>query len=366
VENIAYLWLLAQQTLALPPAGFRKLIERIEDPRQLLHLPPEQWAALALSTQHRQALDRALSRHHPDEIIAESLHQANADLLCWHDADYPALLKEIYDAPPLLYYRGRRELLGGALFAVVGSRRPSRIGHGDAHAFGKALSNTGLTVVSGMALGVDGAAHLGALSGASSTIAVLGTGVDRCYPRGNAALYERIAAEGLLLSEFPLGSPPLRHQFPRRNRLISGMSLGVLVVEAAVRSGSLITAQQALEQNREVFAIPGSIHNPASRGCNRLIKQGAKLVESLDDILEEYSAWLAHTQAEALSGVEARSLPGANSNSPVYQALGFEPVAADLLAQHLGLAIAELLSLLSELEVEGWVEQNQGGWQRCR
>ncbi len=364
MENTAHLWLLTQQALALPPAAFRKLIDCVEDPRQLLTLSAAECAALALSSQHRCALERALSRPNPEEAIAESLYKANANLLCWHDVAYPALLKEIYDAPPLLYYRGHGELLSQALFAVVGSRRPSRIGHGDAHAFAKALSNAGLTVVSGMALGVDGAAHLGALSGKSSTIAVLGTGVDRCYPRGNAALYERIADEGLLLSEFPLGSPPLRHQFPRRNRLISGMSLGVLVVEAAVRSGSLITAQQALEQNREVFAIPGSIHNPASRGCNRLIKQGAKLVEGLEDILEEYVGWLGQEQVPVVDGAMAQ--PNAPANSPVYQSLGFEPTAADTLAQHLGLATPELLSLLSELEVEGWVEQYQGGWQRCR
>jgi DNA processing protein len=299
--------------------------------------------------------------------VAAALHKANVDVLCWHDESYPLLLKEIYDSPPLLYYRGRRELLNKPFLAVVGSRRPSRVGRNDAQAFAHALSRTGLTVVSGLALGVDGAAHQGALGAEASTIAVLGTGVDQCYPRSNAALYEQIAQEGLLISELPLGSPPLRHQFPRRNRIISGMSLGVLVVEAALRSGSLITARQALEQNREVFAIPGSIHNPASRGCNSLIKQGAKLVEQLDDILEELSGWFDGAEAGCAghTGSEFTSLD-APADSPVYRALGYDPIDVDTLAQLLGLPMSELLSMLSDLEVAGWVEQYRGAWQRSR
>lgn len=367
MEHFACLWLLTQQTLKLPPTNFRCLISRVTHPRYIFDLPQAELAALKLSRQHLDRLEKVLARNTPEQEIAAALHKANVDVLCWHDDSYPALLKEIYDGPPLLYYRGRRELLNKPLFAVVGSRRPSRIGRGDAQAFANALSRAGLTVVSGMALGVDGAAHLGALTGGASTIAVLGTGVDQCYPRSNAALYEQIAHEGLLISELPLGSPPLRHQFPRRNRIISGMSLGVLVVEAALRSGSLITARQALEQNREVFAIPGSIHNPASRGCNSLIKQGAKLVEQLDDILEELSAWFDGAGASgAAASDDTYSDLDVQTDSPVYRALGYDPIDIDTLAQDLGLPIAELLSILSDLEVDGWVEQFRGAWQRSR
>lgn len=361
MEHFAGLWLLTQQTLQLTPANFRRLIANVLHPRQILNLPKEDWAALSLSSQHLDKLDRVLARRNPEQEITSGLYHANANILCWHDIDYPALLKEIHDAPPLLYYRGRSELLNKPLCAVVGSRRPSRCGIGDAERFGKALSQVGMTVVSGMALGIDAAAHRGALAAASSTIAVLGTGVDQCYPRSNRALFEQIGTEGLIISELPLGSPPLRHQFPRRNRLISGMSLGVLVVEAALRSGSLITARQALEQNREVFAIPGSIHNPASRGCNNLLKQGAKLVEDVDDILEEFSGWNDRNHI-----APSDHAVNSETNSPVYQALGFEPTDIDTLADNLGLPIADLLSLLSDLEVEGWVEQYRGAWQRSR
>ena len=366
MEDLACLWLLTQQTLKLPPAAFRRVVAHTANPRDLLNLPPDTRTALLLSKQHLDKLNRVLARRHADQDLQSDLQRAKVGILCRHSDNYPPLLKEIYDAPPLLYFRGRSELLTNPLFALVGSRRPSRTGRSDAEAFARALSEVGMTVVSGMALGVDGAAHCGALIGGGSTIAVLGTGVDQCYPRSNASLYERIAHEGLLISELPVGSPPMRHQFPRRNRIISGMSLGVLVVEAALRSGSLITARQALEQNREVFAIPGSIHNPASRGCNSLIKQGAKLVEQLDDILEEFAGWLDSAPSSACGHTANASAVDIETSSPIYQALGFEPVDIDTLAQNLGLPISELLSLLSDLEVEGWVEQFRGAWQRSR
>ncbi|WP_269618984.1 DNA-processing protein DprA [Zhongshania sp. BJYM1] len=362
MEILARRWLQAQQSLALSPAAFRRLMAAFHSPQSLLELTPLEQANFGInSTQHRAlAQGFALADHgEVDDLLA----RANAEILCWYDEDYPALLKEIHDAPPLLYYRGRRELLEKVLFAVVGSRRPSRIGKGDAQAFSAALGHAGFTVVSGLALGVDAAAHVGALATSSSTIAVLGTGVDQCYPRTNAALYQQIACEGLLLSEFPLGSPPLRHQFPRRNRLISGMSLGTLVVEAAIHSGSLITARQALEQNREVFAIPGSIHNPASRGCNALIKQGAKLVETLADIIDEFSGWTANDHVDNV--VEGGS-EDSTVCSPIYIALGFEPLSLDELVQYCGLGVTETLAELSQLEVDGWVEQQRGGWQRSR
>lgn len=361
MEILARRWLQAQQVLALTPAGLRRVMTACDDPRAILEMSSAWQIRFGVSPTHRRLLEKqlALPNH---GTVDEQLAKANADVLCVHDDDYPALLKEIHDPPSLLYYRGRRELLNQVLFAVVGSRRPSRMGYSDAQAFAKALGLAGFTTVSGMALGVDAAAHVGALATPSSTIAVLGTGVDLCYPRSNATLYEQIGREGLLLSEYALGSPPLRHQFPRRNRIISGMSLGVLVVEAAIHSGSLITARQALEQNREVFAIPGSVHNPASRGCNALIKQGAKLVETLTDIVEEFSAWTNTDLAEPACELSS----GAEVVSQVYDALGYEPLSLDELVQHCGLTITEALAELSELEVDGWVEQQRGGWQRSR
>jgi DNA processing protein len=363
-QNLGLSWLLAQHSLDLPPAAFRRLIQSVEQPSDLL---TSFICSGVLNGSQLTKLEQALASVSLRQDLCERLAAANAAVLCWHDAAYPELLKEIHDPPALLYYRGNTALLNKPLIAVVGSRRPSRMGQDDAHAFAKALSLVGFTIVSGLALGVDAAAHKGGLNGGAATVAVLGTGVDLCYPRSNQQLYQDIGQQGLLLSEYPLGSPPLRHQFPRRNRLISGMSLGVLVVEAAIHSGSLITARQALEQNREVFAMPGSIHNPASRGCNLLIKQGAKLVDCLDDIVEEFSGWLSPHAVGAIETADDQSQAAAKNPAPaVYAMLGYQPLGIDELAQHTGMAVAELMSALSNMEVDGWVEQRQGGWQRSR
>ena len=203
------------------------------------------------------------------------------------DSDYPKALLNIPDPPLLLYVKGKPGLLNATSLAIVGIRNATPQGISNAEAFSQALSNAGLCIISGMAHGIDAAAHRGALKGRGGSIAVVGTGLDKIYPAANRDLAHQLAKEGALVSEFPLGTPPIGSNFPRRNRLISGMSVGCLVVEASQQSGSLITARQALEQGREVFAIPGSIHSPQSRGCHRLIKQGAKLVETAEDILEE-------------------------------------------------------------------------------
>lgn len=352
-------WLLTQHCVDLPPAGFRRLIQSVQRPTELLELDAAQREALSLHPERLRRLAQQLAAAAPRQQLAERLQAVNAELVCWHSELYPALLREIHDPPPILYCRGRLSLLCGALLAVVGSRRPSRLGQSDAQAFSRALSDNGITVVSGLAQGIDAAAHRGALQGAASTVAVLGTGIDICYPRRNQPLFEEIGQRGLLISEFAPGTGPKRHQFPRRNRVISGLSVGVLVVEAAIHSGSLITARQALEQNREVFALPGSIHNPASRGCNALIRQGAKLVETLGDIVEEFSGWTAHGVDDGLDG---QALP----REAVFLELGFEPTPIDVIAQRAGLSLPELLAMLSELEVAGWVQQRAGGWQRCR
>lgn len=355
-------WLIAQSTLDLPSPAFRRLAQTVDSPRQLLSLDPPLRSALLLTSARLRSLRENLASQAVRGRWLKALSAANAGVISFHCEEYPPLLKEIHDAPVLLFYRGNLSLLQRPLVAVVGSRRPSRSGVTDAQAFGAALSDSGITVVSGMALGIDGAAHRGGLSGPGASIGVLGTGVDVCYPRRNQSLYEALCQQGLLLSEFPLGTTPRRHQFPLRNRVISGMSLGVLVVEAAINSGSLITARQALEQNREVFALPGSIHNPASRGCNALIRQGAKLVETLADILEEFEGW----SAAALPCPAPPADGPAPLEDSVFLALGFEPTPLDVLVQRACLPAAKILGMLTELEMAGWVERQAGGWQRCR
>lgn len=276
------------------------------------------------------------------------------------DSEYPQSLLEIPGPPPLLYVKGRLDLLNRPGFAIVGSRNATAQGSGNAEAFASTLSNAGLTIVSGLASGIDAAAHRGGLDGASSTIAVVGTGLDIVYPARNRALAHRIAEQGALVSEFALGTPALASNFPRRNRLICGLSRGVLVVEAAVSSGSLITARLAGDQGREVFAIPGSIHSPLAKGCHALIKQGAKLVESAQDVLEELGYAVRPV-------ANAKTEGAASAEHPLLAHLGFDPVDVDTLQQRCGLATPELNTALTELELGGHIEGLPGGrWQRVR
>ena len=277
------------------------------------------------------------------------------------DACYPRLLLETADPPLLLYAQGRAALLEAPALAVVGSRNPTPQGLENARAFAADLSGRGLTIVSGLALGIDGAAHEGALDGAGSTIAVVGTGLDRVYPKRHLELARRIAAHGLVVGEFPLGTPPLAAHFPQRNRLIAGLARGTLVVEAAPQSGSLITARLAAEAGREVFAIPGSIHAPQSRGCHLLIRQGAKLVEKAQDILEElrFDAALS-----AVTPVSAPVESGARAD-PLLEALGFDPVTLDALVARTGIPAATLSARLLELELEGRVARLPGQLFQC-
>ncbi|MEW6132699.1 MAG: DNA-processing protein DprA [Pseudomonadota bacterium] len=289
-------------------------------------------------------------------LLAQTLEWLDADghhLVTWLDSDYPEQLREIADPPVLLYAKGRRELLTRNCIAVVGSRSATAQGEANAEAFAALLSQAGITIVSGLALGIDAAAHRGGLKGAGSTIAVVGTGLDRVYPARNKSLAHEIAQKGLLLSEFPLGTVSAPGHFPKRNRIISGLSHAVLVVEAALNSGSLITARLALEQGREVMAIPGSIHSPLSKGCHALIKQGAKLVESAQDIVEEL-AWPA---IAAAAGGE-RPTPGPDT---LLQHLGYDPVSLEQLVERSGLTVEALSAKLLTLELEGLVAQLPGG-----
>jgi len=272
------------------------------------------------------------------------------------DSDYPQALLNISDPPLLLYVKGRLDLLNASALAIVGSRHATPQGISNAEEFANLLSDAGLCIISGMAHGIDAAAHRGALRGQGSSIAVVGTGLDKVYPAANRDLAHTLAKQGAIISEFPLGTPPVGTNFPRRNRLISGMSIGCLVVEASQQSGSLITARQAMEQGRDVFAIPGSIHSPQSRGCHKLIKQGAKLVETAQDILEELTGQFAPfapkpetPQGDSPQGDDLPDL------------IGFDPVSMDTLCQRSGLTVSQLSAMLLTLELEGRIAALPGG-----
>ena len=314
------------------------------------------------------------------ETTWQWLQQGSSDvqrrILVLGDPDYPPLLLEMADPPLLLYAMGQVDRLRGAQprIAMVGSRNPTPQGAGNARAFAKTFAEGGWTVVSGLALGVDGAAHEGALQATLhsdlglATIAVVGTGLDRVYPRQHRELAHRIAQHGVILSECSLGTPPLAHHFPKRNRIIAGLSHGVLVVEAALQSGSLITARLAAEQGQEVFAIPDSIHAPQSRGCHSLIRQGAKLVESAQDVLEElrhvtFGAGGSVTGVGAVSENEAVSTDCSVHGKETFllQALGHDPVGLDALLERTGLDASTLQARLLELELAGVVGRLPGG-----
>lgn len=301
--------------------------------------------------------------------------QPGNHILTLADENYPRALFDISDPPILLYLKGAPELLQRPAVAIVGARSATAQGEANAEAFARALCEQGLTVVSGLAAGIDAGAHRGALaagSGGGGTIAVIGTGIDRVYPARNVELAHRIAAEGAILSEFPLGTPALPNHFPRRNRLIAGLAQGVLVVEAALNSGSLITARLASENGREVFAIPGSIHSPLARGCHRLIRDGAKLVETAEDVIEELRGrlgWAATPAARAPRQRDEAAQARLEVDGPageVLRLLGHDPVDIDTLATRSGLTVDALYAILLPLELDGLLARLPGGrFQRC-
>lgn len=405
-------WLRLLETPGVGRTSARRLLAAFGSPAGVFDASPASWREVAGA-----AAAQALAK------VPASLGELNARTLAWllaapnrhvltlGDADYPASLLELADPPLLLYAEGRLDRLAEPALAIVGSRNPSAQGLANARAFASSLSAAGVVVVSGLALGIDGAAHEGALEavgpvgavgmmGGAGTIAVLGTGLDAVYPRRHVALAQRVAGQGLLLSEYSLGTPPIAAHFPLRNRLIAGLSLGTLVVEAALQSGSLITARLAVEAGREVFAIPGSIHSPQVKGCHALIKQGAKLVEQTQDILDELQqlrsgrAGLAAArylkvkakgngrvmdpgEAEARAGAPGPSsqaplapqgmldLPstlgaGADGDDPVLAALGWSPATLEVLQVRCGLSATELSVRLLELELLGEVARLPG------
>jgi DNA processing protein len=353
------------------PARQRSLLAAFGLPGNIFAQPHSHLASVA----GHEAADALLKEPDPAALEAAIIWagEDGNQLLTLADAAYPQSLLEIADPPPVLYVRGNPALLARPALAMVGSRAPTAQGEADAKAFASSLAAAGLAIISGLAQGIDAAAHRGALAVEGGvTIAVVGTGIDRIYPARNAALACEIATRGAILSEFPLGTPPTRWNFPRRNRLIAGLSLGVLVVEATLESGSLITARLAADAGREVFAIPGSIHSPQARGCHRLIREGAKLVETAEDVFEELRGRTGvslprHATAPPRQPPHAASQPSplpthlAPEAIQVLEALGRKARDIDTLALVTGLAVEALHAQLLTLELEGLASRQTGG-----
>jgi DNA processing protein len=360
-------WLRLLETPGIGRLRARRLLLAFGGPREIFEASPAAWREVLDGHKASEALARPPEGH--DELVSRTeqwLEQPGCQLLVLGDPLYPAAWMELVDPPLVLHARGRLELLGIDALAVVGSRHPTPQGADNAFQFSAALSHAGLVVVSGLAQGIDGAAHAGGLSGPSGTIAIVGTGLDRVYPRQHHALAGRIATEGLMLSEHVLGTPPLAPHFPQRNRLIAGLGRGTLVVEAALQSGSLITARLALESNREVFAIPGSIHSPQVKGCHQLIRNGAKLVETTQDILEDLhwgtSTAVSPGQTPAASPMTASMQTPSDTTpeDPLLEAMGWTPVTLDALQARTGLPTSDLNHRLLELELFGHVVRLPG------
>ena len=351
-ESELALWLALNLVPGLGNQGLCKLLREFGHPAAIFAAPVSQL---------KETVGRDVANfiaQGPDNeqlrIGLEWLLQDNNHLVTLSDAHYPQALLQIPDPPPILYAKGKLELLNHPSIAMVGSRNATAQGEKNAEDFASALCHAGLCVVSGMALGIDGAAHRGALKANGATIAVVGTGLDIVYPAKHRDLAHEIAQRGLILSEFPIGTPSRAQNFPRRNRLISGLSLGTLVVEANIQSGSLITAKLAAEQGREVFAIPGSIHSPVSKGCHQLIKQGAKLVDNIQDIVDELGIFTTN-------GIHDLSPTNTAEANPVLDSMGFDPISMDILIERSGLTSENLSAMLMVLELENKIASLPGG-----
>lgn len=347
-------WLALEAIPGLGPDGVRRLLDAFGHPCAILSAARGQLAPL-VGERLAEALTRPVAPERHQATLAWLAQPGNQFIPITHP-DYPERLRSLPDPPPWLYVKGDRALLQSPMLAIVGSRNATTQGRRDAAAFAQALAGAGLIIVSGLALGIDTAAHEGALA-AGTSVAVVGTGLDRVYPARNRDLAHRLAARGAIVSEFPIGTPPRPGQFPRRNRIISGLSLGVLVVEAALDSGSLITARLAAEQGREVFALPGSIHSPLSKGCHRLIREGAKLVDSVDDILDELR-WQWHAPAPS---APPPAPAGQTATDVLLELMGPDPVGLDTLVNLSGLTVDTLSAMLLSLELDGRIATLPGG-----
>jgi DNA processing protein len=357
-------WLTLARTPGLH-AGQLASSDAADDPVALLQESPAALAALGLSEAAAHAL-RAPDRAGLEADLAWLAGNARRQLVTWRSDAYPPLLATIPDPPLLLFVEGDAGASSLPQLAIVGSRNPTALGRDTATQFASHLANAGLAITSGLALGIDAASHRGALRANGRTVAVLGRGLDSIYPRENQALAREIVDRGgALVSDLPIGAPPLKHHFPRRNRILSGLAVGTLVVEAALQSGSLITARLAAEQGREVFAIPGSIHNPLARGCHRLLRQGAKLVEGVEDIFAEIQPMLGDLAGMLCTTVPTMPKPSQPPLDKEYEilldALGFEPTSLDIVVARTGLAADAVASMLLIMELDGRVQQQPGG-----
>lgn len=376
-ENSLRSWLALTHIPNLGPVRIQSLLEIFDNPTTILDAGHSGWQQAGLS----EKLIQHLSAPDWDKVDLDLkwAEQENTSILTLDDDRYPAMLKAIPDAPPILYILGQPEILNLPQLAIVGSRNPTHAGKDIAHNFAAYLTKMGMTVTSGMALGIDTAAHQGALdsmhshfNGHGFTVAVTGTGLDRVYPAKNREIAHKIAENGVLVSEYAPGTPPLPGNFPRRNRIISGLSMGVLVVEAALQSGSLITARLATEQGREVFAVPGSINHPLAKGCHALIRQGAKLVETAEHILEELSGFTAmidetvennRSSEKQVDEIESNSLHNVDDEyKQVLKCVDFEPTSVDKVVERSGLTADAVCSMLLVLELQGFVTALSGGY----
>jgi DNA processing protein len=365
-------WIALWRVSGIGCVRYKTLLESFQTPENVLNANTEQLMQAGMTPRLSKNIGKqSISSADADMLWLQASEQHH--IITVNDPRYPQLLKEIAVAPPLLYVHGNAELLNDPQLAIVGSRNPTQGGQNNTYEFSKHLATTGLCITSGMALGVDGLAHKGALDANGMTIAVIATGIDRVYPARHRDLAHRIADKGAIITELPLGTLPLARNFPRRNRIISGISLGTLVVEAALKSGSLISARYASEQGREVFAIPGSIHNPLARGCHQLIRQGAKLSETATHILEELAPQLQHILLNNTSPITASTLDEAKDASQnelpladkdqrlILETMGYDPISIDQLVIQTGLTPEALSSILLLLELNGFIAASGRG-----
>ncbi len=358
-------WLALSDAPDIGPMTFIKLLAYFPSLAKLFALPITEMQTYGFT----EALQQYLQNPDWKRVEKDLRWQEQPEnyILTYNDTDYPRLLRETHAAPPIIYVKGQLKTLNYPQLAIIGSRHPTVKGSETAYDFAYDLASKGLTITSGLALGIDSASHQGALAGGGTTIAVLGSGLNKIYPLRHKKLAEQIIEKGAIISEFSPDMPPLAAHFPRRNRIISGLSRGALVIEAAIQSGSLITAKYALEQGREVFAVPGSIHNPLAKGCHALLKQGAKLVETSDDIIEELKASCPFL----ISDVPTNSKPPLDL-SPLdahYRKLvacvDFEATPMDVIIHRSGLAAEEVSAMVLMLELQGFIRAVNGGCIRC-
>ncbi len=355
-------WLALLRCPRIGPATFTKLLQGFSQLQHVFSSPASLLQEYGLEAASIDAIQRPDWRG-VDADLEWLQQQDHHYIITLQDAEYPQLLRQSAGAPPLLFILGNPHVLHETQIAMVGSRNPTADGKRTALEFARHLSAAGLVITSGLAIGIDGICHQGALDAAGATVAVTGTGLDRIYPARNRDLAHAIIDAGAIVSEFPLGTPAKAENFPRRNRIISALSIGTLVVEAAIRSGSLITARHALEQGREVFAIPGSIHNPLARGCHHLIQQGAKLVETAEDIISELGPWQSapEDKPQVLNNKEENDKSDDPDYATVLAEMGYAPVAVDEIVQRTGLTAEEVSSMMLILELQGNVASSPGG-----